>query len=651
MPEPAQIGSDVLRRAARNGGLGLDGGIDGQRDYYPGSRTRGIVSDPLDDVSAPIEVLHVDDDPDFLELAATALEAQDDRLHVATTTDIESALERLEADEVDCVVSDYEMPVMDGIAFLEAVRERAPELPFVLFTGKGSEAVASEAISAGVTDYLQKQSGSGQFAVLANRIMNLVDRYDAERERRQWVQAIETATQGIAIIDGDGVFRQLNAAYASVYDAEPADMVGTDWRAWYPPEEVERFEADILPQVRAHGAWSGESVGVRVDGTCVDESLSLSQLEEGGHVCVVEDISERKAHERALERERSRMELALRATDSYLYEIDLETGEEWRFGDWAGLHGLPSDAAPTTESFIERCVHPADRDFLREKHAELEQTDRDAVEWEYRTNPDADGPRWFRTELTLERRPDGDSPRAVGLATDITAQKERELSLRQQNERLETFASMVSHDLRNPLTVVAGRLELTRERYEDDGDLAAASRALDRAFALIEELLAVASGERPPMEPEPVALADAAEHCWQPATAEAGELRVETDRVIEADEARLYHLLENLFVNAVEHGSAGQPTHVDDAVADGGVTVTVGGLDGGFYVEDDGVGIPEADRERAFERRYSTRESGTGVGLSLVRQVAEAHGWTLSVTESEAGGLRVEITDVAVVDG
>ncbi len=211
--------------------------------------------------------------------------------------------------------------------------------------------------------------------------------------------------------------------------------------------------------------------------------------------------------------------------------------------------------------------------------------------------------------------------------------------------------------------MVSGRLELARERYEDDDDLAAASVSLDRAFALIEELLAVASGERPPMEPEPVALADAAEHCWQPVTADAGELRVESDRVIQADEARLYHLLENLFTNAVEHGSAGLSTGSAEAVdrapngrstppeATDRVTVTVGDLDGGFYVEDDGVGIPEADRDRAFQLSYSTRESGTGVGLSLVRQVVEAHGWSLSVTESDAGGLRLEFTGVDVVDG
>lgn len=154
------------------------------------------------------------------------------------------------------------------------------------------------------------------------------------------------------------------------------------------------------------------------------------------------------------------------------------------------------------------------------------------------------------------------------------------------------------------------------------------------------------------METGPVDLADAAEHCWQPVTDADGRLVVETDRVIEADEARLYHLLENLFSNAVEHGSAGPQAQSEAALkqGDGGVSVTVGDLDAGFFVEDDGTGIPSADRDRIFDRDYSTGAVGTGVGLSLVQQVVEAHNWSLSVGESDAAGVRFEFTGVTVVE-
>jgi len=136
-----------------------------------------------------IRVLHADDEPGFGETVAAFLQREDERLVVETVTSASEALDAL-GSEVDCVVSDYDMPGQNGVELLERVRATYPDLPFILFTGKGSEEVASEAISTGVTDYLQKGTGTEQYAVLANRIGNLVDQYRAEQrlavhERRQ----------------------------------------------------------------------------------------------------------------------------------------------------------------------------------------------------------------------------------------------------------------------------------------------------------------------------------------------------------------------------------------------------------------------------------------------------------------------------------
>jgi DNA-binding NtrC family response regulator len=108
-----------------------------------------------------IDLLHFDDDPSIAELVATFLEREDDRINVRTASSPTEGLEQLRARDFDCVVPDYDMPQTNGIEFLDSVREEYPELPFILYTGKGSEAIASDAISAGVTDYLQKQSGTG----------------------------------------------------------------------------------------------------------------------------------------------------------------------------------------------------------------------------------------------------------------------------------------------------------------------------------------------------------------------------------------------------------------------------------------------------------------------------------------------------------
>jgi PAS domain S-box-containing protein len=159
----------------------------------------GVKNNPLD---GPIRVLHVDDDADYVDLVATLLEREDERIEVVSATSGPAALDLLDDERVDCIVSDYEMPEMDGLALLQAVRDREhqADLPFVLFTGKGSEQVASDAISAGVTDYLRKAAGADRFALLANRVRNAVAAYrsrHALQERNRRLETLISNLQGV----------------------------------------------------------------------------------------------------------------------------------------------------------------------------------------------------------------------------------------------------------------------------------------------------------------------------------------------------------------------------------------------------------------------------------------------------------------------
>lgn len=141
--------------------------------------------------SAPddIHVLHVDDEPSLTEIVSEFLEDIHDEMVVATETSARDALDRLfgSDEEFDCIVSDYEMPGINGQEFLELVREKRPNLPFILFTGKGSEEIASQAISAGVTDYLRKGTGTDQYQLLANQIENAVNRWRTQY-RLDWIR-------------------------------------------------------------------------------------------------------------------------------------------------------------------------------------------------------------------------------------------------------------------------------------------------------------------------------------------------------------------------------------------------------------------------------------------------------------------------------
>ncbi|WP_132060402.1 sensor histidine kinase [Halorussus amylolyticus] len=212
--------------------------------------------------------------------------------------------------------------------------------------------------------------------------------------------------------------------------------------------------------------------------------------------------------------------------------------------------------------------------------------------------------------------------------------KERERELERQNERLDKFTSIVAHDFRNPLSVARGRLELAREECEND-HLSTVARAHKRMGALIDDILLVARDEEPTTNLAPVSLAETARQGWEIVATADADLRVETDRVVEADESRLQQLLENLARNAIQHGGRE-------------VTVTVGDLDDptGFYVEDDGPGIPEEIREEVFDYGFSSDADGTGFGLAIVERVSDAHGWTVEATESASGGARFEVTGV-----
>jgi PAS domain S-box-containing protein len=250
-------------------------------------------------MESTVRVLHVEDEPDIAYLTQRYLENEGEEFDVESVTDASEGIERLSEDGFDCVVTDYEMPDMDGIELLERVRDTHPDLPFILFTGKGSEEIASDAISAGVTDYLQK-GGSEKYEILAKRIRNYVEKRRVQRQRQRQLDAIETAQEGISILD-DGVFVYVNEAYAEMYGYEPEEMVGEGWELIYRDEDIERVEEEILPKVEENGSWRGETTGMRSDGSTFVEDHTLATTDEGGLVCTVRDITDRKRRERRLE--------------------------------------------------------------------------------------------------------------------------------------------------------------------------------------------------------------------------------------------------------------------------------------------------------------------------------------------------------------
>ncbi|MFB6127956.1 MAG: GAF domain-containing protein [Halolamina sp.] len=244
-----------------------------------------------------------------------------------------------------------------------------------------------------------------------------------------------------------------------------------------------------------------------------------------------------------------------------------------------------------------------------------------------------DGPRHFLLHV-ISVRLDATNVAGFAVYTDVTDRKRRERELRERNERLDEFASVVSHDLRNPLNVAAGYVDLVRDGG-DPGQLDRAAEALERMDDLVTDLLTLAREGSVVGETDPVTVDQVVGDAWENVDTSGADaaLGVDCNGVVDADRDRLCELLENLFHNAVCHGG-------------GDVNLEVGTLsarsDGseGFYVADDGEGID--DDIDPFETGVTAADNGTGFGLAIVERIAEGHGWRVDVSESEAGGARFE---------
>ncbi|MFC7043937.1 PAS domain S-box protein [Halonotius sp. GCM10025705] len=705
--------------------------------------------------SDSLQILYVEDDENFAALTKTCLEKEEPNFEITHVSDPTDGLNEL-TDTVDCIVSDYDLPEMDGLELLETVRETHSNIPFILFTGKSPEDIANEAISAGVTDYLQKGSGTSEFTLLANRVTNAVAQTHAEDALTRQKKRVEAVVSNLPVVlfafDTQGTFTRFEGDSTDVYESDTEPYVGQSifdvcadheglqsaakqalsgeqttakhefaanlYRTTFQPvfdatgavESVlgvaiditdreqnarklkaerrrfqnlfaelsqptveieyrnktpivkqvnpafeavfgydgddivgESLDAHIVPADRRdsaaaindHVCETGELISEKVTRETTDgtrEFLLQNAVFDGGSraFAIYTDITERQAHQHELEVLRTAIDNAhnpIVLTDpsqpdnpiSYVnkafekvtgYTQSDALGRNCRF-----LQGKKTDAAK-----IEKLTEAIAAE--EECTVELRNYRKDGTMF------------WNRLTIKPVYNEDGELIRYFSSQEDITDRKESRERLKQQNARLEEFAGTVSHDLRNPLNVAQGRLQVAQNECESD-QLAPIADAHERMETLIDELLMLARQGETVSETTPVTLSSISSQCWQTVDTRDATLTVTTDQTISADRNRLQELFENLIRNAIEHGGSS-------------VEITIGELDDndGFYIADDGSGIPSVDHEVIFESGYTTDTNGTGLGLAIVADITEAHGWDVSVTESAEGGARFEFSNL-----
>ncbi|WP_050033397.1 PAS domain-containing protein [Halorubrum halophilum] len=586
-------------------------------------------------MSERIDVLHVDDDPSVLDLTEAFLERELESVAVTSVTEPSAALDRLAEEAFDCVVSDYDMHGTNGLELFEAIHAEHSKLPFVLYTGKGSEEIASQALNAGVTGYFQK-GGPEQLRRLANRVKQAVDEHRTREIADRYSTVIDALGYPVYVVDETGVFRFVNEPFAALTGYDREEIVGSkpglikDDDAVAEAEErlgrvlssagpdVERFSVDIVPKEGDPIPCRDHMAALPYEGECFE-----------GSVGILRDVSDELARREELETKTRALDEApvgITITDPDLPDNPMVYVND-RFVEMTGYDR--DDAVGINCRFLQG--EDTDEETVARLREAIDAEEPESVEL---LNYRKDGtPFWNRVSVAPLRDGDGSISEWVGFQENITAFKEREAALQRQNERLDAFAAIVSHDLRNPLNVAQGRVELARELTDDSANLDAATDALDRIESIIEHTLTLAREGETVGDPEPVAIAEVAADSWETVDTGSASLSVEADGEALADPDRLRNLFENLVRNSVEH-------------AGDGVRIRVGDLTDGFYVEDDGPGITESVRDALFEPGQSGVAGNTGFGLAIVQEIATAHGWTVEAVDAADGGARFEIRGV-----
>ena len=603
-------------------------------------------------------------------------------LLVTIEYDFTQILDGLATSDVECLVVSDTFSSISREEVLEEIRERDSRLPVVFLLSETNDDFTDRLDSSDIADYVTGDVESISYGRLADRIRALVATYrtlQARHTEREITERLEdrlhqteqkiTALHSVAMklnttSTADEVYRETVAAAENILDLDICFAFAAEDGTFVPKAQSSTLTDRKLRPVSLDSGVMGETYRTGESTRVVDMELhALADPEFGdyqsgisvpiGEFGVFQAVSEeagafdeieleltellaadaasvlqRLSFEQELRHERDRYAALFRNSSDCILEAELVNGDAIiRRVNPAFEEGFGYDESDIVGCDADDVIVPEGK-YENARNLTNQVSDGDIVQAEVRRQT-SDGVRDF-----LLRSVPVDDDTLYAVYTDITEQKEKERTIEQQKERLDKFASTVSHDLRNPLNVAQSRLELARE-MQDNEHLEAVHRAHVRIETLIEDILILAREGEQARDTEPVRLTTVVTAAWDVVATADASLTIETECTVHADEGQLQQLVENLLRNAIDHGG-------ED------VSVTVGECNGGFYVADDGPGIPPEDREAVFEAGYSTGARGTGLGLSIVEQVVDAHDWQLSVTGASDGGTRFEITDVTI---
>lgn len=584
----------------------------------------------------PFRILYFSPDHSTGTDALEYLEQEHTEMTVIHEPSPERAKSRLCEEAIDCLVyevSTIENHEIDSLSFLH---QTEPATPMVVITKQSPPAHQPTTFANHTTAFLKYEGDSSQ-EELKNSIINAVQTHRLQQFNKHThydpLVLLESVTNAVMVINDEWRITYVSPTDTTVFNSLPEDLINKIiWEAIPSLKHTAFYDAST----KALEHNDPQTIDIEYEPGDAWYRNHIYPSDDGA-TFVIEDITDQKTRETVLREAKTQLQTAIEAgaIGTWLWKIQSDTliagpklARTFGVDPNKAKEGLPLETFTSSiyENDYERVIN------------EINQSLDECGEYEckYRVYDAERNVRWVVARGHVECDESGTPRTFPGILTDITEQKQYERQLENQNKRLEEFARVVSHDLRNPLQVAKGHLELRREDLPSD-HYDTIARALGRMDDMITDLLTLAREGNTAIEIEAVHLAELITDCWTNFNHTTATLTGTVDIMIKADERRLKQLFENLFRNAIEH------THNN-------VTIRVGELDRGFYIEDNGPGISQEDRDRVFEIGYSTQPGGTGFGLGIVEQAVDAHDWELALTNSESGGARFEITGVTILD-
>lgn len=296
--------------------------------------------------------------------------------------------------------------------------------------------------------------------------IDITERRVAEEKLKQQNLAMDAAIDGIAILDAEQNYIYLNRAHAEIYGYNSADeLVGRSWRTLYDGEELQRFEMEIMPRFMKNGYYRGVALGRKKDGSMFDQELSLTALDNGGFVCIVRDISERKKVDVSLRESEEKYRLLVDHTSDLIWNLTAEGIFTYVSPSWKRVTGY--DPELLTGKSFQPLVHPEDLDLCLRYLDDMTRSGEVLSSPEYRVRH-ADGTwHWHSATGTPVIGSDGHFVSMVGVSRDVTERKLAGDQIRELLKEKELILKEVHHRVKNNMNTIFGLLALQADAHDD----------------------------------------------------------------------------------------------------------------------------------------------------------------------------------------